>query len=178
MFFLRLKMDKSNILGKNKYNLELKTDKKGGCRALLFCYLRNFCKEMHRMEEGMKYLKQFGVIILISFVGEVLHTLIPLPIPASIYGLLILFTGLSTHLIPLSLVRETGKFLIEIMPVMFIPAAVGILESWGVLKPWFLPLMVFTLASTVIIMLVTGKITQLAVRREGRREREYEGNVD
>lgn len=128
----------------------------------------------------MKYLKQFGVIILISFVGEVLHTLIPLPVPASIYGLLILFTGLSTHLIPLSLVRETGKFLIEIMPVMFIPAAVGILESWGVLKPWFFPLLVFTLVSTVIVMTVTGKITQLAVRKEDEEEEEsdYEGTVD
>lgn len=126
----------------------------------------------------MKYLKQFGVIILISFVGEVLHTLIPLPIPASIYGLLILFVGLSAHIIPLSLVRETGKFLIEIMPVMFIPAAVGILKSWGMLKPWFIPLLLFTLVSTMIVMVVTGKITQFAVEKRRGEERDYEGNVD
>lgn len=126
----------------------------------------------------MKYLKQFGIIILISFVGEVLHALIPLPVPASIYGLLILFTGLSTHIIPLSLVRETGKFLIEIMPLMFIPAAVGILESWGVVKPWFVPLLAFTLLSTILVMAVTGKITQFAVEKKHGEEGEYEGTID
>lgn len=126
----------------------------------------------------MKYLKQFGVIILISFVGELLHALIPLPVPASIYGLLILFTGLSTHVIPLSLVRETGKFLIEIMPVMFIPAAVGIMQSWGMLRQWFALLLLFTLLSTMLVMVVTGKITQYAVRKEKGDGKEYERAVD
>lgn len=70
----------------------------------------------------MKYLKQFSIILFISLLGEILHSIVPLPMPASIYGLAILFTALSTGIIPLEEVRETGRFLIEVMPLMFIPA--------------------------------------------------------
>lgn len=112
----------------------------------------------------MKYLKQFLVILVIAFAGEVLKYIIPLPIPASIYGLIILFVGLLTGLIRLEQVREAGKFLIEIMPVMFIPAAVGLLESWGILQPMFLPVIIITLVSTVVVMAATGISSQLIIR--------------
>ena len=112
----------------------------------------------------MKCLKQFLVILVIAFAGEVLKYIIPLPIPASIYGLIILFVGLLTGLIRLEQVREAGKFLIEIMPVMFIPAAVGLLESWGVLQPMFLPVIIITLVSTVVVMAATGISSQLIIR--------------
>lgn len=112
----------------------------------------------------MKYLKQFLVILVIAFAGEVLKYIIPLPIPSSIYGLIILFVGLLTGLIRLEQVREAGKFLIEIMPVMFIPAAVGLLESWGVLHPMFLPVIIITLVSTVVVMAATGISSQLIIR--------------
>ena len=82
----------------------------------------------------MKYLKQFFMIIFISFLGEILHAVIPLPIPASIYGIILLFTGLMTGIVPPESVRDTGMFLVEIMPVMFIPAAVGLIESWDILS--------------------------------------------
>ena len=44
----------------------------------------------------MKFIRQFLIIILISFAGELLHAILPLPVPASIYGLLILLAGLQT----------------------------------------------------------------------------------
>ena len=69
----------------------------------------------------MKYVKQFLIIIGISLAGEILKYILPLPIPASIYGMAILFIALLTGIIKLKDVRETGKFLIEIMPLMFIP---------------------------------------------------------
>ena len=77
----------------------------------------------------MRYLKQFTIILFVSFLGETLHYLIPLPVPASIYGLLLMLAALCTGVIKLASVREAGKFLIDIMPVMFIPAAVGLLDS-------------------------------------------------
>ena len=64
----------------------------------------------------MKYFKQFGIILTVSFLGELLHALIPLPVPASIYGLVLMLAALITGLIPLDRVREAGSFLIEIMP--------------------------------------------------------------
>lgn len=108
----------------------------------------------------MKYIKQFLIILFISFLGEVLKYLLPLPIPASIYGLVLLFLALQFQIIPLSAVKGTANFLIDIMPLMFIPAGVGILESWGVLQPVLIPVIVITLVSTVLVMAVSGKVTQ------------------
>ena len=48
----------------------------------------------------MKWMKQFGIILLISFVGEILEKWIPLPIPASIYGIILLFLCLKLNIIP------------------------------------------------------------------------------
>ena len=121
----------------------------------------------------MKYMKQFCLIMFISFLGEVLHHYLPLPIPASIYGLVSLFAGLMTGVVKLSHVEETGRFLIEIMPLMFIPAAVGLLESWGILAPIWIPIVGITLITTVIVMIVSGKITQFVIRLENQEERSF-----
>lgn len=121
----------------------------------------------------MKYMKQFCLIMFISFLGEVLHHYLPLPIPASIYGLVILFAGLMTGVVKLSHVEETGRFLIEIMPLMFIPAAVGLLESWGILASIWIPIIGITLITTVIVMIVSGKITQFVIRLENREEKSF-----
>lgn len=113
----------------------------------------------------MKYIRQFMIIILISFVGEVLHYLLPLPIPASIYGLVLMLIGLVRGLIPLAAVKDTAYFLVEIMPLMFIPAAVGLLESWPVLKPMCGPIVAITVLSTVTVMATAGLSTQHVIRR-------------
>ena len=110
----------------------------------------------------MKYVKQFFIILLISFVGELFKYLIPLPIPASIYGMVILFIGLMTGLIRLDDVKDVGKFLIE----MFIPAGVGLIESWGTLKPVLLPVCAITVVTIVTVMVATGKLSQWMIRRE------------
>lgn len=117
----------------------------------------------------MKYLRQFLIILSISFLGEVLHYFIPLPVPASIYGLVLMLAALMSGIIKLEWVKETGKFLIEIMPVMFIPAAVGLLESWQLLQPILIPVTVITVLTTVIVMAVTGRIAQSVVRKEDRK---------
>lgn len=58
----------------------------------------------------MKYIKQFGIILLISFLGEILRAVIPLPIPASIYGLVLMLAALMTHLLPLEAVQDSESF--------------------------------------------------------------------
>lgn len=114
----------------------------------------------------MKFLKQFSLIMLVSFLGEILHEVLPLPIPASVYGLILMLLALMTGIIRLEHVRETAVFLIEIMPVMFVPAGVKLMTSWGDLKPIFVPVIVITAVSTVVVMAVTGRTTQWMIRRE------------
>lgn len=113
----------------------------------------------------MKYLKQFLIILVISYAGELLKYVLPLPIPASIYGMVILLVGLLTGLIALDAVKDVGKFLIEIMPVMFIPAGVGLMSSWGILKPLILPVSIITVVTIVTVMAATGKVSQWVIRK-------------
>ena len=119
----------------------------------------------------MKYLKQFAIIIFISFLGEICHALIPLPVPASVYGLVLMLAALVTGILKLGQVRETAAFLIEIMPVMFIPAGVGLMESWSSLQPVWLPVILITIVTTILVMAVTGKVTQAMIRKEKKDER-------
>ena len=108
----------------------------------------------------MKFIRQFLIILAISLVGEILKYILPLPIPASIYGMAILFAGLMSGLIKLDAVRETGKFLIEIMPLMFIPAGVGLMDSWG-----NLPVAIITIVTSITVMGSTGLLSQWVIRR-------------
>ena len=114
----------------------------------------------------MRYLKQFTIILFVSFLGETLHYLIPLPVPASIYGLLLMLAALCTGVIKLASVREAGKFLIDIMPVMFIPAAVGLVTSYDILRPRLLAYGVITIGTTFLVMAVSGWVTQAMLNRK------------
>ena len=114
----------------------------------------------------MKLIRQFGIILAITFDGEVLKGLLPLPIPVSIYGLLLMLVLLITGILPLEAVQDAGKFLIEIMPVLFVPAAVGLLDSWPSLQAVLLPVSVITVVTTIFVMAVSGLVTQAVIRRE------------
>jgi len=82
----------------------------------------------------MKYVKQFSIILGISFLAELLEILIPFPIAASVYGLVIMLVGLITKLIPLEKVETAADFLVDAMSIMFVPATVGIMASVNALK--------------------------------------------
>ena len=122
----------------------------------------------------MKYLKQFGIILILSFAGELLNLLIPLPIPASIWGFALMFICLQTGFLKLDYVKDTAIFLIEIMPLMFIPAAVGLIESWGIIRAKIIPYLVITVLSTFLVMAAAGKITQAVIRRDRKKACHHE----
>ena len=118
----------------------------------------------------MKYVKQFSIILGISFLAELLEILIPFPIAASVYGLVIMLVGLITKLIPLEKVETAADFLVDAMSIMFVPATVGIMASVDALKEMLLPICVITLVSTILIMIVTGRVSQHITRGQKNRD--------
>ena len=118
----------------------------------------------------MKYAKQLAIIIAISFVGEILNRVIPLPVPAGIYGILILFFLLQSKILPVTAVEGAGDFLIDILPLMFIQPSVGILDNWDGIKGSLLALFAISIVSTVAVIGAAGWVTQLIIRRKGNRE--------
>lgn len=118
----------------------------------------------------MKYMKQFGIVLVITLVAEFMEKWIPLPVPASIYGLGIMLALLVSGRLKVEEVKGCADFLIEIMPLMFIPAAVGLMDSYHELEGILLPIIVIVVVTTVVVMAVTGKCAQGIIRKKGKRE--------
>ena len=76
-----------------------------------------------------------------------------------------IFTALITGVVKYTDVKDAGSFLIEIMPVMFIPAGVGLVNSWVNLKPILIPVSIITVVTIITVMLSTGWISQIIIRR-------------
>lgn len=120
----------------------------------------------------MKYVRQFCIILLVSFLGEALYEALPLPIPASVYGLVLMLAALCTGILKLEQVKDAAAFLIEAMPVMFIPAGVGLMTSWESLQTMLIPVLAITALTTVIVMVVTGRVTQFVIGKKQGEKRE------
>lgn len=114
----------------------------------------------------MKYIFQFLRILTFCFLGEVLHSLLPLPIPASIYGLALLLAALRTGLVHLDQVKETAGFLVAIFPLLFVPGAAGIMELGELLAELWLSAVLAVALVTVLVMGAAGRVTQAVIRRK------------
>lgn len=119
----------------------------------------------------MKYVVQFFIIAFISLVGELLAKVVPLPVPGSIYGLVLMFAALKSGICPVSAVKETSNFLLEIMPVFFIAPAIAILENMEVLRSNWIFFLVVSFFSTIVAMVVSGYVTQIVIRAKTRGEK-------
>ena len=118
----------------------------------------------------MKYIQQIGIILAISFVGEILNALIPLPIPASVYGMVILFLLLQFKVIAFERVREGGLFIKNNLVLALIPSAVGVMAAWDVLGPILIPAILIILASSIAVFACAGLTAQAIVRAKERRK--------
>ena len=116
----------------------------------------------------MKYLNQFLIILGFTLLGEVLQRIVPLPIPASVYGIVFLFLSLCFGLVKLEQVKEAGGFLTSILPVLFVSPAVGILENWGLIKAALVPMVILVLASTALTFGIAGRIAQAFMKKGGK----------
>lgn len=119
----------------------------------------------------MKYLKEIAVIFGITMVGELLNQWIPLPVPAGVYGLFILLGLLCSGKLKVSDIEATGNLLLDLMPLMFIPAAVGLIEKFEELKAILVPFVVITVVSTFIVLTITGKTAEYVLRRQKKEEK-------
>lgn len=114
----------------------------------------------------MKYLKQLAIIIAVSFAGEGLRFILPFPIPAGIYGLVIMFILLYSNVLKPESVEAVSDFLIEIMAVMFVPGAVGIIAAWDRLQSMLLPSLCAIALVTPLVMAAAGKVTQYIIEKQ------------
>ena len=114
----------------------------------------------------MKYVKQVGIIWGFTMAGEILHAILPLPVPSGVYGLFLLLGALMAGWVRLESVEGTGNFLMDTMTMMFIPATVGIVECIGEVKAVLVPFLIIIGISTLLVMAVTGCMAQWVMGRK------------
>lgn len=112
----------------------------------------------------MKYIRQICVIFVFSFLGELCHAIIPLSIPASVYGMILLFTALRLKIVPKESVKEAGSFLVALLPLIFVVPAVGLLEYWHMIAGHAVAFGFLIVCSLVITFAVSGLVTQIVIR--------------
>lgn len=112
----------------------------------------------------MKYLKQVSIIFAFTFISEILNKIIPLPIPASIYGLVFLFLCLEFKIIKIDQIKDTADFLLAILPIMFVPSSVGFIKALPLMKKYGIQFLIIGVSTTFLVMIVSGLITQLILR--------------
>lgn len=113
----------------------------------------------------MRYAKQFLLILGLTLVGELLSATVPLKIPASIWGLLLLLTMLKMKIIRVEQIEETSHFLIAILPILFIPPTLGIAGEWVRVQGLLPEIFVVVIATTTLTMVVSGKLTEFILTR-------------
>ena len=116
----------------------------------------------------MKYVKQFLIILIMAVLGGILNWLIPLPIPATVWGILLMFIALMCGLVKLDQVEDTADFFMGIMPMLFVPLAVGLMDTWQILADYAMPIIIIVVASFFICYAVTGKTADIIISRSSR----------
>ena len=112
----------------------------------------------------MKYLKQVTVILIVGLVSEALGYFIPLPVPASVYGLVIMFVLLWTKVVKLDQVEDVADFFLQVMPFFFVAPTVGLITSFDAIRGNVLWLVLMCFISTVVTIAVTGLVAQVIIR--------------
>ena len=105
-----------------------------------------------------------------TMAGEALQRLLPVPIPASVYGLVLLFVALCLGVVKLSQVKTTANFLSSLLPILFVSPTVGIVENWELIQPQLLPIALLLVSTTAITFGISGGIAQGLIRKGGAKE--------
>ena len=120
----------------------------------------------------MKILKQSAIIAAVCAAAELIKYLLPLPIPASVYGLLLMLAALLTGVIRPEQIETTADFLITIMPVLFVAPTIALVARLDRLASLAEPLLLVATIGTVLVIGLSGKAAQAVGKREEKKRRE------
>ena len=126
------------------------------------------CINLYLMEYAMKQIKQLSIILGFSLLGELCHVVSPLPIPASIYGMVLLLLALLLKLVKTEHINETGSFLVKLLPLLFVVPTVGLIKYWDLIRSNLMGIILIIVVTTVLTFVVSGSVAKL-FRRGGKR---------
>ena len=84
----------------------------------------------------------------------------------AMYGLVLLLAALNFGFVKLDDVKEVGIYLTGIFPLLFVPAAAGVMELWAEMGNMLLPIIIAIIPVTVLVMVSAGRTTQAMTGRK------------
>ncbi|REH98266.1 antiholin-like protein LrgA [Staphylococcus felis] len=119
-----------------------------------------------REEKGKAYsfLHQVLVMALILFVSKIIESFMPIPMPASVIGLVLLFILLCTGIVKLGQVESVGTALTNNIGFLFVPAGVSVVNSLGVLSQSPFLIIALIIVSTLLLLVCTGFASQIILK--------------
>lgn len=102
----------------------------------------------------------------LSILGNLIVSLLNLPIPGSIVGLLLLFMGLHTNSIPVTFIQEGAGFILVVLPLFLIPSTVGVIEYPELLSIRGVMLILMVMVSTFLTMIIVGRVSTFREKKE------------
>ncbi|MGF6907376.1 CidA/LrgA family protein [Fusobacterium sp. PH5-44] len=109
------------------------------------------------------------IILAINYLGVVLTETLHLPIPGNVLGMILLFIVLFAKILKFDLIKDSGNFLLANMVVFFIPSTVGIIKDYHQIQNDLLKILLIIFISTIITMVITGRVVQFIIKKGGRK---------
>lgn len=113
----------------------------------------------------MKLIRELSIILVICFIGELIHRFLIISIPGSVIGMLLLLSILCIGIIDVKSIEATSEFLLKHLAFFFIPAAVGLMTCLSTIYKDLIPILSIIIISTIVVIITTGLTVQILKRR-------------
>ena len=113
----------------------------------------------------MSALSQVGVLMISLLIGTLLKMVIPIPIPATVYGMIVLFILLKLKTIKVEQVEPISSKLLANLAFLFVPAGVGMINEFDNLKGHVIVVCAIIFISNFLTLFVTGHVVQFIQKR-------------
>lgn len=116
--------------------------------------------KLNKGGKQMKIFRQFLIVLVIAFSGEIINHFLKIPIPGNVIAMILLLILLSKGVIKLKMIDQAAKFMLDHLAIFFIPAGVSLINNLELLKNELFAILTIVVISTVVIMVVTGLTIQ------------------
>ncbi|HCU7915247.1 TPA: antiholin-like murein hydrolase modulator LrgA [Staphylococcus aureus] len=121
-------------------------------------------KQQKDASKPAHFFHQVIVIALVLFVSKIIESFMPIPMPASVIGLVLLFVLLCTGAVKLGEVGKVGTTLTNNIGLLFVPAGISVVNSLGVISQAPFLIIGLIIVSTILLLICTGYVTQIIMK--------------
>lgn len=116
-------------------------------------------------EKTYNVFQQALTLAVILLISKIIESFIPIPMPASVIGLVLLFIALCTGIVKLGQVESVGTALTNNISFLFVPAGISVINSLQILSQSPVLIILLIIISTILLLISTGFASQLLVTK-------------